>query len=320
MNKKIIAIAIASAMAAPVAMADIKVSGRMAGELVSTDSTTPSSTTMQDTGMARIYFDATMGNAFAQMGYKSGFAGDLGAPADLREQYLGYKFDGFDIRAGRVQGVMYTLEGDKYKGTFLQMTGKGGRASFNDGFVNQYVQLQTKVGGGLLKVNYNPTSDVPTYDHDDNDATPNIVGHGGNMGVSWKGKIGGVGVFAGYNNGEASEVAGGPSQSSMKIGASMKFGAVTGTVMLSNKDTGNSTTEADGILLMADMGLGNGLSVNVGYGTTEAGPSAGDTTQTRIAIAKQISKGVKVFGGMTSTDTEGGTDKSSTGVAMEVRF
>jgi hypothetical protein len=58
MNKKIIAIAIASAMAAPVAMADIMVSGRMAGELVSSESdgTNPTPTIMKDTGMARIYF------------------------------------------------------------------------------------------------------------------------------------------------------------------------------------------------------------------------------------------------------------------------
>ena len=88
MNKKIIAIAIAAAMTAPVAMADIMVSGRMAGELVSSESdgTNPTPTVMKDSGMARIYFDATMGNAFAQMGYKSGFAGDLGSPTDLREQ------------------------------------------------------------------------------------------------------------------------------------------------------------------------------------------------------------------------------------------
>ena len=306
MNKKIIAIAIAAAMAAPVAMADIKVSGRMAGELVDSDAGT-GSMTMQDTGMARIYFDATMGKAFAQMGYKSGFAGDLGAPADLREQYLGYNFDGFNLRAGRVQGVMYTLEGDKYKGTFLQMTAAGGRASYNDGFINASVQLQTKVGGGNLKANFNPTDKTG-------------ANTGGNMGVSWKGKVGGVGVFAGYNNGVDNESAGAASQSSMKLGASMKFGAVTGTVMLSNKDTGASATDEDGILLMADMGLGNGLSINVGYGTTEAGPSAGDTTQMRFAIAKQVSKGVKIFGGMTSTDTEGGTDVTNTGVAMEVRF
>ena len=51
MNKKIIAIAIAAAMTAPVAMADIKVSGRMAGEFVNSDAGA-GSTVMKDTGMA----------------------------------------------------------------------------------------------------------------------------------------------------------------------------------------------------------------------------------------------------------------------------
>ena len=319
MNKKLIAIAVASVMAAPAAMAEITVSGRMGGELVSSESSglTPTPTQMQDAGMARFYIDGKMGNAFAQMGYKSGFAGDLGAPADLREQYLGYDFGNFTLKAGRVQGVMYTLEGDVYKGTFLQVTSAGGRASYNDGFVNQYVQFETKVGGDKLRVNYNPTSDQQ-FDSD-GDGTPDTrFENGGAVGVSWKGKIGGVGVFAGYNNGDAPEAAG-VSRSSMKIGASMKFGAAKITAMFSNKDTGVSTTDTDGLLLMADMGLGNGLSVNVGYGMTETGPS-GETTQTRLAITKQISKGVKVFGGTISTDTEGGTDVIDTGVGMEIRF
>ena len=318
MNKKIIALAVAASMAAPVAMAEISVSGRMGGELVDTD-TGAGNLSMGDTGMARFYIDGKMGNAFAKMGYKSGFAGDLGSPMDLREQYLGYDFGSYSVKGGRVQGVMYTLEGDVYKGTFLQMS--EGRSSYNDGFINYSIQFETKVGGGKLRVNYNPT-DKMVMDADGNPYTTATTrtNMGSNMGVSWKGKIGGVGVFAGYNNGTDNETAGAVSQSSMKIGASMKFGAVKGTLMLSSTDTGVATTDEDSVLVMADMGLGNGLSVNLGLGTSEAGPSAGDTTQTRLAITKQISKGVKVFGGMTTTETEGSADVTKTGAGMEISF
>ena len=299
MNKKIIAIAIAAAMTAPVAMADVKVSGRFGGELV--DNNTTESRDFQDSGIGRLYFDADIGKAFVKVGYKMGFAGTLGT--SLREQILGYKFDGVTVQGGRLNGAMYTLEGDKYKGTFLQMT--EGRSGYQDSQISKFIGVVAKVGGGKLVANFNPT---------DQDGS----NQGGAFGISWKGKVGPVGVFAGYNNGDTPE-ADGDKKAATKLGASMKFGMATITAMLAKKDTGVSATEEDGTYLTADFNLGNGLNAGIGYGMTDDG-GADDDTQMRLAVSKSVSKGLKIYGGTSSVETNGGDAVREVGVGIEARF
>ena len=110
MNKKIIAIAIAAAMTAPVAMADVKVSGVMAGNMTATDVTGDKKFDMGDAGLARIIFDGSAGNAFARFSYKEGLAGYIGktdTTTSVRQKYAGYKIAAVkgDVRFGLVNSA-----------------------------------------------------------------------------------------------------------------------------------------------------------------------------------------------------------------------
>ena len=92
MNKKLIAIAIATAMAAPVAMADVKLSGRVSYQYTNVDTDTAAEDVRSlndDNGHGRIQFDATSGNVFGRVARNTSALG-----FSAREQYIGYKLDG----------------------------------------------------------------------------------------------------------------------------------------------------------------------------------------------------------------------------------
>ena len=299
MNKKIIAIAIASAMAAPAAMADLKISGKMAGEF--TNGGSNDEMAMSDAGQARLVFDGTAGNAFARISYKEGLAGNIGT--DVRQKYLGYKFGNSNVRFGIANSALYVLEGDKWKGTYAQMK-NAGMVAGNSGAERGIVQLQTKMGGATVKFDYNPNNEI--------DANGGALGNSGYLGVSDKGKMGNIGYFAGYGNGAGSIAT--SSESNMKVGASMKFGAVNTTLMYNSSDT-VAGGEVSGIVLMADMGLGNGLAVNFGYSMH----MDNDDTQMRLVASKSLNKGTKVYGAFSNKDLAG-TATSVIGGGMIVAF
>ena len=281
MNKKIIAIAIATVMAAPVAMADVKVSGQMFGDYTDVDD--GNSFNMGDTKTsARLIFDGTSGDAFARISYKEGFNKNLGDTK--RQKYAGYKFNGYNIRGGAVNSATYALEGDKLKGTFVQMS--TGFVADNAGVEEGIIQYNGKVAGMAVKVDYNPNQNDAVQDY---------------MAASVKGKMGSVGVFASYSSGATT---------SMKVGASMKFGATNVTAAYMTEDD----TDTSGVTLMADMGLGNGQTILVGYAQVDS-----DNTQARVAYVKELSKGVKVIAGYNSAEAAGVTS-TTTGLAYMVNF
>ena len=353
MNKKIIAIAIASAMAAPVAMADISVSGQMGGALVSTDVKTsdPFSGTTRpivEAGYSKLQFDMTSGGSgYARGGLslKDGFSG--GAPT-LRETYFGVKGDWGTFQLGRMASALKNVEKDPYISTFLQMRGTAaiaGDATEIGGFVNGLVQYAGDLGPVKLTVQLNPMEGIGDLPSNTGQSTS---GHlEGMTAVKVEGKAGPVNVYAamadwetwtcttdevapqiGVTFGSAATQCVTPQvatkNSSMKIGASMKFGSVKASVQMANQEAG--TQDTDQIMLMADMGLGNGLSVNVALGDTEITNGAAKTegTYTRVALTKNISKGTAVFGGLTTNEVKviGGAtvETSQMGVGLQVKF
>ena len=316
MNKKIIAIAIATAMAAPVAMADIKVSGRVGAALTSSDKNTgagsdatKSSREAGDQGLSKITFDGTQGNAFARVGMdiRSIMGGkNAGATINGRDFYLGYKFGAMNVSYGRMPAAAAGLEGDKYNATFLQLRRTAGVATtsntINDSFTNSPVLMVAgKAGSVKYKVQYDPT---------DNTAMSTGEGH---VAVSVKGKAGPVGLFASYNNGIGTEGTPKNKDTNTKFGASMKFGSVKGTLVSYSAD--NDGVKDTAAAILADMSLGKGLSVGVGHGSNKA-----KNTWSRLAISKSINKGTKLFGGLTSKKTNGGTTGQVIGLGMAVKF
>ena len=322
MNKKIIAIAIAAAMAAPVAMADVKMSGRVNAQygIVSVDgATTDPMGRLDDSGQGRFQIDAKSGDAYARWAIDTRYGRDNNAATNYsrtnRDSYVGYKFGGVKVQYGRMGNAAKNLEKDPYIATFLQIRGNseavtGGKFG-SSSFVDDVFQLATKVGGAKLKIQAN-------FDDTSGSTSSTNEGH---IGVSIAGKAGPVRYWAGYNTGSADGAAGATpanDDSNIKVGGEMKFGSVK--VGLNYTTADNNGAGTDNILVTADMGLGKGLSLNAGYGMADGDVVANESTWMRLAINKKLDKGVNVYAGYVATDLEVGNDSSTIGAGMTFKF
>lgn len=321
MNKKLIAIAVASVMAAPVAMADIKISGRVAQDLtINTEDTPGSNDTrgLSDSGHARIQFDGTAGDAYARIAYNDANQGR----DKMRDQYVGYKFGGgMSVQAGTMAIAAKNLEKDAYIATFLEtrdtVANSATHKTFSsNGFVTDLVQFKMKAGAANITVQYG----VAEYRDTNN----------GHIGVGVSGSAGPVAYYASYNNGSAdgdSTAATYPSQSNIKAGASMKFGMAKIGLMYTSMDTDGAPATAgvatDSILVDANFDLGNGLSANAAVATRSGNVAADDATFMRIAVMKKLNKSASVYAGYTATDfdaTSATADLTELGAGMLVKF
>lgn len=322
MNKKLIAIAVASVMAAPAAMADIKISGIVAAEFTSLDVDGAGLDPQEigDSGFTRLQIDGTSGDAYARLAYN-----DTNRGRDtMRDTYVGYKFGGgMTVQAGRMAGAAKNIEKDPYIATFLQQRGTVANSATaniysSNGFIDDVVQLSMKAGAANVKVQFSPENS------DGNGSGPNDA----HIGVAVTGKAGGINYFASYNNGQGdvdSPVGTTPSHSNIKLGGSMKFGSAKVTLMYTSMDkdgvsaAGNAT---DSIFVDGNFDLGNNLSANVGYATRSGDVAADDADFIRAAVLKKLNKGTSVWAGYTTTDFEtgGGADTSELGVGMVVKF
>ena len=320
MNKTIIAIAIATAMAAPVAMADVTVSGGVGFHLTMDDSkngtgvdTAKASRAMGDKGRTLMQFDGTNGNGYARIGYQDGNQ----ARDSIRDLYVGYKIGGDStVQMGVMAGAAKNLEKDPYIATFLQMRGTAaeavtaaisGTSPYGSSSFVGAVQYATKVSGMDVKVQYSPV---------DNSATTKNAGH---LGLSIAGKASGINFWAAYNNGQANGAgtATDAKHVNAKAGASMKMGTIKLTVAISNADNNKTGVGAStSSTILADFALGNGLSANAGYGAN------GDTgTWMRVAVNKALNKGTDFYAGYVSTANAAGTDTGSQlGLVISSKF
>lgn len=351
MNKKLIAIAVASVMATPVMAADLKISGRLNQQFtsLSTDAATDTDVLdYSDNGHQRLQFDVKAGNAYGRMAYDARESKNLAN----RDMYVGYKFGAASIQFGRMGNAGKNIEKDPLIATFLEVrtsaasaTGAGSAYDSN-GFVSDIAQFATKAGGVDIKVQLGLS---------DNDATagPGATNQG-HVGVALSGKAGGVRWFVSNNNGNADQgdVAAVAAQAEVpnaaapvgelgtpavaasaavanddsvtKFGASMKFGKVN--TALTFKSAENNAAEWESITLRANMGFGNGLTGYFGYSAATAKASAAaadvDVTWYRLAVAKKLNKNTTFYGGYTATDVDvtGATDTSEIGVGMTIKF
>ena len=326
MNKKLIAIAVASIMATPVMAADLKISGRLNQQFLSTSTDIPAPGVDTDTlgysdnGHQRIQFDVKAGDAFGRFAFDA----RSGKGLDDRDNYIGYKFGSSSIQFGRMANAGKNIEKDPLIATFLEerssvVAALGAKSSYDsNGFIDQMAQFATKVGGVAIKVQAGLA---------DGDATG--AANQGHFGISATGKAGGVRWFVSHNNvaaetGETAATSPKNDDSILKVGASMKFGKVKASLTLKNAEDNND--EAQAIVLRANMGFGNGLTGYVGYGintfSTPGNPDV-DATWLRLAVAKQLNKSTTFYGGYTSNEWDaiaGQNDVSTLGVGMTIKF
>ena len=335
MNKKIIAIAIAAAMSAPV-MADVKVSGALGGDMTSNNSeyrtaatgevTTNGETsiTFNDNGMSQINFIATEGDSYGKLGLNVGPGsksktavkqqgnGDTVSAAGpvYRDYFIGHKLGGgMKFQFGNMSGALKNMEKDPYIATFLQLRSSPGltqtsSAYGSSSFVHNLLQFSMKAGPADVTVQYDATKNVNSSTNE------------GHTAVGVKGKAGPVAYFAGFNNGTSGEKAA-KAQSNVKLGGSMKFGAIKATLVYTTSDTGATNGKAAATAIMADMGMGNGLAINAAYGMKDDDVDTKDANWMRIAVSKKLSKKSTVYGGYTSTKVK---DKSNTNISGNINF
>ena len=215
MNKKILAAAIGAAMIAPLAaQADMKLSGRVAGELVSLDGIIQ----FADFGNSRLQFDISDDSGFYARYAADIRLGRTGFGED-RDQYVGIKGGFGAIQAGRLAGAVKNIEGDPFIATFLEYRNafvKGGSLG-SSSFINNLLEYNNKFGDASVKLQYNPVDN--TVDAD-----------GGSYGASIKAKLAGANVFAGLNSDESS------GNSYYKLGGDMTFGDITGVLIYESDD------------------------------------------------------------------------------------
>lgn len=331
MNKKLIAIAVASVMAAPVAMADLKISGRVNQQFINTDVDGGASTLDNtENGHTRLQFDASSGNAYGRVALDERFGRDRNSGTSTtedgrtkRDQYVGYKFGSSSLQYGRMGGAAKNVEKDPLIATFLEVRSSVASANpasayDSSSFVNEVLQFKTKAGGATVNVQLGLS---------DNDvAAPAVAGDAsqGYTAFSVTGKAGPVAYFVSWNNDAADSTGAGTSNddSNLKIGATMKFGKVNTTVAYKNNDNNGFAT--DSIVVRANMGLGDGMKVYGGIAlrSDDSAGSAGDATWLRLAVSKEVAKGATFYGGYTQTDYDnaGPADVSVLGVGMTLKF
>lgn len=184
MNKKIIAMAVAGALVAPLAQAEVTVGGRMYIEYQNgTDETNPAyapsngayATVTDDQGIGRIFIKASedLGNGMTmygkqEMSYQMGTSA-TGAKFGMRDGYVGIKGGFGDFAMGDFVGAYATTNIDAFTGTGLEARGNGGAFKDADGiannsFVKNVMRYKTKVGGTSINFQTNLlNSDPSTY-------------------------------------------------------------------------------------------------------------------------------------------------------------
>jgi len=330
MNKKIIAIAIASALAAPAAMADLTISGAFVGELVSRNKESAVTVTnlqenaadatmaFKDGGKNAINFMATSGNSYGKLGLDVGpgagqTAGGAGT-LKYRDFFICHKFGDSSVQFGTMAGAVKNLEKDMFIATFLQTRKTYAEAATatnfgSSSYISNVIQYKGKVGPGTLIAQYDPTSKVPPSTN------------AGPAGISFSAKSGGINWYVGYNNGVGNDTSG-TTHSNMKVGGNMKFGAVKLGLNYSaaKTDVSGTTTNWSAAAVDATMDMGNNMSLNANIGVT-SGDKEG--TSMRLAVMKNIDKNTFIYGGYTSTDPKKPTDsdaQTKLGLGMGIKF
>jgi len=333
MNKKLIALAVAAGMAAPmVASAEATVYGRAYAEIAMEttkpdggDSTT-ARTQDDNQGHGRIgfKFNEDLGgnlSAFGKFeiqvdindtvaagncervldssGAKIGTTN--GSAYCQRDSFVGLKGGWGAFSAGRYNGAYKTTGGVKYDpfvATGLQARGNGGMAAgayAQNGFVSQLIEYKTpKLGGFGLQLQYNLTDNDD--DLDNNGEGDLLAGASFNIGKNHE-------IIAAYSDSKSNENADGKS-SNMKAGYKGTFGAFG--VTLQYEDAQVASQAGQYLYANGTWKMGKNLWV-LGYGQTtddEDVPGGADTTYLAIGGIYGFSKMTKLYYGYRNTDVK----------------
>jgi hypothetical protein len=294
MNKKILTAAVGAALlAGPLAaQADMKLSGRVAADLVSIDGVLQ----YADYGQSRLQFDIMDDSglyARAATDTRGWFQGSYNTGRDF---YAGFKGSWGSLQAGRMGGAVKNIEKDPFIATFLELRNnaiRGGKYG-SSGFIGNMLQYANSFNGLNLKVQYNLV---------DTTVDPN----GGDLGASLTGKFGNGGFYAGYNTEEVS------GNTYYKVGGDMTFSGIKVKLGYQSLDTGTTNSN---FLVGAEFGLGDGQMIEGTY--ADKGSNRNDAFY-RIAYQKKFSKNAEAHVGYVNNGAGAG-NVGTYGGGLIVRF
>jgi len=330
MNKKLIALAVAAGMAAPIAaQAEITTYAHVQFEVTDTDVDGSDSTTRvtdnqrgrfgvkggHDLGgglksFAVAEFDFEGGANDAEFGNNSN--GNARAAFRVREINAGLKGGFGKIALGTIRSAYKYAGGVKYDPfvtTQLEARGVGmeGGADGHNAFLNNGFAYSNKFGMAKLAV---------TYSLDDTDRDADGNGDDGEMSAAltfgnkkWEAGI------AMYDEGNSVSAG---SQENMKLFGKMKFGAHTVLGQYEDNDTGNGG-DREYIWLGYQLKMGKGM-LNAQYATFDA-TGANDHDMMTVGYIHKFNKKTRVFAGYQTVDFDAAnsdTDQISFGVRVDI--
>ena len=307
MNKKIIALAVATAFAAPMAaQADAKVYGKINLGVASIDT---GATTDVDT-------DGTVEDSYlgiADEASRLGFKGDTDLGGGLkafikyeatldadgqtfsmnRDQIFGIKGGFGTVRMGRYN----TAYKNAYKGMDIfsdsigDITGTGTHGKLDNRHDNM-LSYSNKFGAISVGV-----------DMLFSESAASAADDGLALSVKWKGK--GMTVSAAMVDQDDQDAAGSYDEG-MRVGFQMKLGA--GKLNVLYEDIDNAGTSVDPSIITAQYGMNMGKNmIGVSYTMVDGGGTNNDATQMTVGLHHNFSKSTKVAIAYTTIDNDAGS-------------
>ncbi|MDE0282852.1 MAG: porin [Gammaproteobacteria bacterium] len=298
MNKKLIAVAVAGVVAAPVAYADISAYGRINNRIVIADND-----------------DVNMETSGSRFGFKG--SGDLG---NGMSAFARYEFSTTTDHAASGAGLGSRL-------SFVGLSGPFGSISLGQQWSAYFQNLGTHASLNIIKgpgqIGPFRTGNTIQYSNSFGpvsltlDARADDAGDGGGNGLG-----GGVtmtpmdnftiaGAFD-SNDDSGTDV--------MGIAGIMGFGGITVTVAHEQSETGDDS-ETNNTLLWLGAGVTDQLSLTVGYGTSETEDDMGTSETDQLALIGVLNMGggLKLWGQFHNEDS-GSSDADTIALGVRLDF
>ncbi len=335
MNKKIVALAVASALAAPLAaQAEVKVSGTLQAELVSISGDAAGSpeglhlTDAQEGGAAgsgnagEIAFSASedLGGglkAIAKYGMNVNVGGS--SARGTRDSYIGLSGGFGTVLLGRLSSPYKssTVKWDPFLATSFQARGNSGMSGLHNSYVDDVIAYANKFGTATV------VAAISLDEANDNGDTNGKHA----FTASVNAPVGPVELALAYI--DVSEYGEGPElgiglpagaapndTSAFKVGVKWTSGAVTAAGQYEAIEIGGA--EMDVVYLTGSYNMGaNTLSASFGQTSPDGGD---DETYFALGATHAFSKTTKAYVGYTSTDLDAAGDYSVFGAGMRVSF
>jgi len=328
MNKKILALAVGSALAMPmVAQAKVVVYGHAQVEIGNIDTGSSDQNFTTDNARGRIGIKASekLGNgwtAFAKFEFRTNTSdgtqtgGDNNAALVSREQAIGIKGSFGTVEFGRIKtpykyfgGVTY----DPFVATTLEARGNGGQTGGRFGHNNF---LSNSIG--WKSNSFNGISVWAVVSIDEQDTVTTVAGAAADNITN--GSDGDYSVGIRYKNGPLEVGVAVINDDSANLDRTKFFGQYkwgNHKVSLSYEDT-DATTDSETYFIGYQLRSGNNTFV-AQFGNTE--PDVGsDTDYYAIGLIHHLSKKTRVFGGFRNTDAGAGGDTDVVSVGLRVIF